>query len=57
MIRTVMSEFNVNEAQWYNIFLEFTCKTVLTLKPMSAVLNDSIDINEFVKIVKIFHND
>jgi chaperonin GroEL (HSP60 family) len=24
---------------------------------MSAVLNDSIDINAFVKIVKIYHND
>jgi len=30
---------------------------VTTVKPTSEMLNDSIDINEFVKIVTVYHPD
>ena len=52
-----MAESNIDHDKWFNIMHDNTRQTVLTVRPTSVILGDSIDINAFVKIVKIYNPD
>ena len=41
----MLQEFNVSEANWFDIILDIVLKTVNNVKPTSVILNDSIDLN------------
>ena len=53
MVSQVISEFKINDDTWHKIMYSCTKQVVTTVKPTSVVLNDSIDINRFVKIVTV----
>ena len=57
MVKIIMAESNIDHDKWFNIMHDNTRQTVLTVRPTSVILGDSIDINAFVKIVKIYNHD
>lgn len=57
MVKFVMNEFKIDSIRWQKIMHEFTHKTVQTVRPNSILLRDSIDINDFVKIVTVPFSD
>jgi hypothetical protein len=53
MVSHIIQEYNINDEKWHKIMYSCTKQVVTTVKPTSVVLNDSIDINKFVKIVTV----
>ena len=50
-----MRDAEIPADRWFEIMHESTRKTALTVKPSSVRLNDSIDVNEYIKIVTVEH--
>ena len=57
MIDMVIREYSVDSNRWRKVIANSTKHAVLTIKPSSRLLNDSIDFNTFIKIVTIEHVD
>ena len=57
MIDMIIREYNVDSNRWRKVIANSTKHAVLTIKPSSRLLNDSIDFNTFIKIVTIEHID
>ena len=50
IVDKVICEYKIEEQTWKHILLENMTKAVLRVKPSSRYLNDSIDINKYIKI-------
>ena len=57
MIDMIIKEYKVDSNKWRKVIANSTKHAVLTIKPSSRLLNDSIDFNSFIKIVTIEHVD
>ena len=55
MINMIISECNIDSKRWRKVIANSTKHAVMTIKPSSRLLNDSIDFNDFIKIVTIEH--
>ena len=51
LITVVLSQHGVDHAKWFDKIFECTQKTVKSVRPSSIMLNDSIDLNEYVQVV------
>lgn len=45
-----MDEFSIDKETWRDRLLEFMSNAVKNIQPSSRLLNDSIDINRYIKI-------
>ena len=57
IVDSVIKEQGIDQQRWKEILLKYVYKAVTTIKTSSRLLNDSIDFNEFVKIVTIEGKD
>ena len=57
MIDDVIVEHKIDSFRWRKIMANCTKHAVMTIRPSSRLLNDSIDFNSFIKIVTIHHNN
>ena len=57
MIDQVIVEYSIDSLKWRKILANCTKHAVMTIKPSSAMLADSIDFNSFIKIVTIEHQN
>ena len=57
MIGIIIKDFKIDSNKWRKVIANSTKHAVLTIKPSSRLLNDSIDFNSFIKIVTIEHID
>ena len=55
MINKIITEYNIDSNKWRKVIVNSTKHAVMTIKPSSRLLNDSIDFNTFIKIVTIQH--
>ena len=55
MINMIIAEYNIDSYKWRKVLANSTKHAVMTIKPSSRLLNDSIDFNSFIKIVTIEH--
>jgi hypothetical protein len=46
----VLEELKIDKETWTDILNDFSLKAVKNILPSSRLLNDSIDINKFIKI-------
>ncbi len=57
MIDDVIEEHKIDSYRWRKIMANCTKHAVMTIRPSSRLLGDSIDFNSFIKIVTIHHNN
>ena len=55
MIDSVIEEYKIDMKRWRKIFANCTKHAVQTIKPSSRLLNDSINFNNFIKIITVEH--
>ena len=55
MINMIIAECDIDSKRWRKVIANSTKHAVMTIKPSSRLLNDSIDFNDFIKIVTIEH--
>jgi len=53
MVSIIIRESGIDSKKWQAFMSSCTRQVVMTVWPTSVILNDSIDINKFVKIVTI----
>lgn len=57
MIDQVIDEFKIESFKWRKIMANCTKHAVMTIRPSSRILADSIDFNSFIKIVNVHHHN
>mmetsp|Transcript_25743 Transcript_25743/g.34397 ORF Transcript_25743/g.34397 Transcript_25743/m.34397 type:complete len:138 (-) Transcript_25743:4138-4551(-) len=55
MIDQVIEEHKIDSHKWRKIIANCTKHAVMTIRPSSRLLADSIDFNSFIKIVTVHH--
>lgn len=53
MVQIFIRESGIDNKKWLNFIYSTVRQVVMTVRPTSAILNDSIDINKYVKIVTV----
>lgn len=57
MIDSIFDKFQIDKPKWRKIVANCTKHAVMTIKPSSQILNDSIDFNSFIKVIPIEYAD
>jgi len=57
MIDKVIEQHKIEPSRWRKIMANCTKHAVMTIRPSSRLLADSIDFNSFIKIVTIHHHN
>lgn len=57
MIDQVIEDHKIESHRWRKILANCTKHAVMTVRPSSRMLKDSIDFNSFIKIVTIQHHN
>ena len=55
MIDQVIQDYGIDSLKWRKILANCTKHAVMTIRPSSRMLADSIDFNSFIKIVTVQH--
>ena len=55
MIDEVIEEHKIDSLKWRKIMANCTKHAVMTIRPSSRLLADSIDFSSFIKIVTVHH--
>ena len=55
MIDQVIQDYKIDQYKWRKILANCTKHAVMTIRPSSRMLADSIDFNSFIKIVTVQH--
>ena len=57
MIDEVIEEHKIDSYKWRKIMANCTKHAVMTIRPSSRLLADSIDFNSFIKIINVHHHN
>ena len=55
MIDSIIEQNGISSMKWRKILANCTKHAVMTIRPSSRMLGDSIDFNSFIKIVTLPH--
>lgn len=57
MIDEVIEEHKIDSYKWRKIMANCSKHAVMTIRPSSRLLADSIDFNSFIKIINVHHHN